>query len=151
MSTICCDHGWDYLKRNRERSKNRAYRSINGLPVNVSPGLCFLTSTLHNMTTICQQTSCSLMFINPKRGVLLDLHRWWMSKNITTLFCCLVLQMTYDSNMTIHVLDAAVGSRDQKLGLDQLLDSQNDAIIDSETNGGAVKKRNMVVLLTGGK
>jgi hypothetical protein len=47
------------LKR-RIMDQRSSYRSINWLSVDVSPGLCFLASALHNMTTIRQQTSCSL-------------------------------------------------------------------------------------------
>jgi hypothetical protein len=47
---------------------------------------------------------------------------------------------TYNSDMTVHVLNATVSSRDQKFGLDQLLDRQDDTILDADTNGGSTEK-----------
>jgi hypothetical protein len=49
---------------------------------------------------------------------------------------------TYNSDVTVDVLDTAVGARDKELGLDQLLDSQNDTILDANTNGGSIFSEN---------
>lgn len=39
--------------------------------------------------------------------------------------------------MTVDILDTAVGAGDEELGLNQLLDSQDDTILDANTNGSS--------------
>lgn len=44
---------------------------------------------------------------------------------------------TYDSDVTVDILDTAVSAGDEELGLNQLLDSQDDTILDANANGSS--------------
>jgi hypothetical protein len=39
--------------------------------------------------------------------------------------------------VTVDILDTTVGAGDEELGLDQLLDRQDDTILDANTNGSS--------------
>lgn len=50
---------------------------------------------------------------------------------------CEKRKKTYDSDVTVDILDTTVGAGDEELGLDQLLDRQDDTILDANTNGSS--------------